>query len=264
MNRIKCITYQYSCNSCSRYDSFSEKINICSVKKFECTNFIIIFIKYYDINDFKLKITFVCKSCNKVQHIEFNIGKMSPQNKLITDQTYNHKCCMKSAEVIAFLSEDFLGQSQEGQNNFEFIDDNYFNNILNNNNKFLNDFQNINDLTYNNIKNNKDKNLIIKEVNDSIKNQLEGYNSLNIIEFNKKNRIVSFLDEQNNKIYKIYTYNKIIVKNLLDDLCNNFPEINYNNRKLILKSNNLEVRLDSNIYNFIKDDFSTIVIKNGQ
>jgi hypothetical protein len=171
---------------------------------------------------------------------------------------------MKSAEVIAFLSEDFLGQSQEGQNNFEFIDDNYFNNILNNNNKFLNDFQNINDLTYNNIKNNKDKNLIIKEVNDSIKNQLEGYNSLNIIEFNKKNRIVSFLDEQNNKIYKIYTYNKIIVKNLLDDLCNNFPEINYNNRKLILKSNNLEVRLDSNIYNFIKDDFSTIVIKNGQ
>jgi hypothetical protein len=99
---------------------------------------------------------------------------------------------MKSAEVIAFLSEDFLGQSQEGQNNFEFIDDNYFNNILNNNNKFLNDFQNINDLTYNNIKNNKDKNLIIKEVNDSIKNQLEGYNSLNIIEFNKKIELLVF------------------------------------------------------------------------
>ena len=136
--------------------------------------------------------------------------------------------------------------------------------ILNNNNKFLNDFQNINDLTYNNIKNNRDKNIIIKEVNDSIKNQFEDYNSLNIIEFNKKNRIVSFLDETTNKIYKICTSNKIIVKNLLEELCNNFPELNYNNRKLMLKSNNLEVRLDSSIYNFIKDDFSTIIIKNGQ
>ena len=94
--------------------------------------------------------------------------------------------------------------------------------------------------------------------------QFEDYNSLNIIEFNKKNRIVSFLDETTNKIYKICTSNKIIVKNLLEDLCNNFPELNYNNRKLMLKSNNLEVRLDSSIYNFIKDDFSTIIIKNGQ
>ena len=266
MNRIKCITYQYSCNSCSRYDSVSEKINACSVKKFECANFIIIFIKYYDINNFKLKITFVCKACNKVLHCEFNIGKMSPQNKLITDQSYKHLCCLKSVEIIAFLSEDFLGQSQEGLNNNELVENAYFNNNnnLNNNNnndKFLNEFQNLNYLSYNFNKRNRDHNLIIKEINDNIKGKLDSFNSLNIIEFNKKNRIVSFLDEQNNKIYKIYTYNKIIMKNLLDDLFKTFPEINFNNRKLMF--NNLDIRLDSNINTFIKDDHSTIVIKNA-
>ncbi len=261
MNRIKCITGQYACNFCNQNNSFCERINICSVKKFECPHFNIIFIKLVDGNNFKLKLTFVCQRCYKVQIIDFNIGKTSPQNQLITDQTYTHACCSKSVEVLAFLSEEFLGQNEERQNSNVIIIDNNFNNNSNNNN-FSNNFQNLNNLTHNNSINNPITTINIKEIDESIKNELDNFNSLNIIEFNKKDRIVTFLDEQNNQSYKIYTMKSIRVKNLLDDLCAQYPELNYNNRKLTF--NNLDVILNSNINTFIKDNNSTIIIRKAQ
>ena len=54
----------------------------------------------------------------------------------------------------------------------------------------------------------------------------------------------------------------IRVKNLLDDLCAQYPELNYNNRKLTF--NNLDVILNSNINTFIKDNNSTIIIRKAQ
>ena len=243
MNQIKCIFGQYTCNSCSKNQSFSEIINSCSVKRFECTDFTIIFIKVYDTNIFKLKITIVCKLCFKVKNFELNIGKISPQNKLITDDTYAHICCNKHIDIVSFLSEDFINENDRRQYN----EQRSFNNIINN---IINDMNDDND---HNINNNNEIN------NNNIKNEIEHFNSMNIIEFNKKNKIVNFLDEKTNKRYKLYTKSNIKVKNLFEDLISQFPEINYKNQKLTLNNIDINPEVSINVCNI--NDNSTIIIK---
>ena len=240
MNRIKCIFGQYTCNSCSKNQSFSEIINTCSVKRFECSDFTIIFIKVYDTNIFKLKITIECKVCFQIKNFELNVGKISPQNNLITDDTYAHICCNKHVDIMSFLTEDFINENERRQYNQIQNFNSIINSKINNDDRY-------------NINNNN-------EINDnSIKNEIEHFNSMNIIEFNKKNKIVNFLDEKTNKRYKLYTRSDVKVKNILEDLISQFPEINYKNQKLTL--NNLEIKPEVAISICNLNDNSTIIIK---
>ena len=243
MNGIKCIFGQYTCNSCSKNESFSEIINTCSVKRFECTDFTIIFIKVFDTNIFKLKLTIVCKNCFQVKNCELNIGKFFPQNFFKTDDTYTHICCNKHVDITSFLSEDFINENDRRHYNEQIN----FNSMINSNLNIINDNND------DNINNNN-------EINDnSIKNEIEQYNSMNIIEFNKKNKVVNFLDEKTNKRYKIYTKSDVKVKNIMEDLISQFPEINYKNQKLTL--NNLDINPEVAISVCNLNDNSTIIIK---
>ena len=48
----------------------------------------------------------------------------------------------------------------------------------------------------------------------------------NIVEFNKKNKILYFKDAKTNKSYKIYSKNDLKIKDVLIELENQFPELN--------------------------------------
>ena len=246
MNFIKCLAGSYKCSGCNQTKSFTETINSCSVKRFLCNHFNILLIKTND-GRFKLKITFICNQCNTIKNVELKLGKKSLQNTLITDDNYYHFCCCNNVELTVFLSE-------------ELIENNY-NNIRDFNNSFdIDDFNDNNNIINNNHKKNKNNN-IIKNKNSEINNNYEyqNYNLRNIIEFNEKNKMVNFLDERTNKTYKIYTKDEIILKNLLEDLGSQFPEINYKNKKLMVDGHN--ILPESTIRNCNLNEQSVITIK---
>lgn len=253
MDRIKSITAKCTCYNCGKNHSFSENINICSVRKFNCEDFTIIFIKFYDNNIFKLKITFFCHACFKVKNIELQIGSYSPQNKFINEDNYFHCCCSSNnIEALAFLSEESIGNNEIRLYDTFTNNDQIINNNQNHNNHIIvNNNRNIN---------NNNNNSIINEINDqTIQDKIDNFNSMNIIEFNKKDKIVNFLDEETNKIYKIYANSEIRVKNLLKDFGDLNPEINYKNKKLMI--NNSEINPDISIRLCHLNENSIIVIK---
>ena len=120
-----------------------------------------------------------------------------------------------------------------------------------NNNMFKNNmFNNMNN-NMNNIMNNNMNNIM---------NEINIFDSANVIEFGKKRKLVNFLDENTNKNYKIYTSPELKLKNVLNDLLSQFPEINYNNNKLVLNGAYLNPELYINNCNL--NDNSIIIIKN--
>ena len=122
------------------------------------------------------------------------------------------------------------------------------NNSINNNNLFMNNIiNNFNNNFSNNINNNINNNFDIK------------FDTANIMEFGKKVQLLNFLDNKTKKKYQIYTCPDLKFKNVLNDLLNQYPEINYNNINLQL--NGIVVNLEANIKNIISNDNSIIVIK---
>ena len=123
-------------------------------------------------------------------------------------------------------------------------------NINNKNNFNKNNFNNNNNLNNNNNINNINNN----KVNVDIK-----FDPSNIIEFGKKDLLINFLDESTNKNYKIYTSPNLKIKNILYDLLNQFPEINYTNNQLMLNGQIINIEYNANNYNL--NENSIIIIK---
>ena len=273
MNNIKCLMGNYACSTCNRTHSFSEKTFSCAVRRLQCNHFNLILIRINDNNNFKLKITLVCKICNHVHRTESKIGKYNQNNKFITDDFYSQNCCGNNMEVTVFLSEEFIDQNEPINNNainmdirnYDLLlndDSNFNNNNINNNNinnNIIIDDNIINDniININNI-NNNNNNVKNAEINDN-KIELKKFDDMNIIEFDKKNKLVNFLDDQTKKKYKIYTKKEIKLKYVLEDLSNQFPEINYKNKKLLVNGNEMNPEFTIAICNL--NNNNEIIIK---
>ena len=138
-------------------------------------------------------------------------------------------------------------------NNNNFMN-NYGN--FNNQNNNINSFNNKSNSNNNNFNNNFNNNMNYKGTNISNTQ----FDSSNIMEFGKKKKLVTFLDESTNKNYKIFTSPDLKIKNVLNDLLNQNPEINYNNSRLAINGNN--INLESSISSCNLNENSIIVIKN--
>jgi len=271
MNRIHGVTFNSVCSLCGSYFNFSGNTKECDVKQFNCNDFKLILIKINDNNNnFKLKLTIICNSCLKVQLFDFNIGNVSGQY-LRTDDSFNYVCCNKALNGHAFLSEEELvsqGQSSNNQNNqnnninqnLNIINQNPINNNANSIN-IINDNSNIilNNPEYyqDDIEDNNNNNDYNNE--NEFKREMERFEQKNIIEFNKKNILLNFLDGETKKIYKIYTKLDLKLEDVLDDLVSQFPELTYKNKRILV--NNNSVNLSAKLSSFDLNAQSNIIIK---
>ena len=257
MNRIKCLVSQYNCHNCGKAESFTDSIN-CNIRKAECNDFVLLFIRIKDGCNFKLKITFCCKNCWIPKIFELKIGKINSLGSLITDDTFNHNCCGNMIEVISFLSEEYINENNPdgdmliGYNND--MNNHINNNLLENNN--ANNQNNINSI---NIQNNSNNQINNNPQIENKNNELENLNSINVIEFNEKNKLVNFIDEQTKKNYKIYIKSDLKLKFILEDLGSQFPEINYKNKKIFINGNEVNPEMKFNNCNL--NDNSSIILK---
>ena len=149
---------------------------------------------------------------------------------------FNQRSLMMNMNNNSNFINFFINQ----KNNNNFNNNINFNNNNNNNNNFNNNINNNMNFKYNNISNIK-------------------FDSSNIMEFGKKKKLITFLDESTNKKYKIYTSPHLKIKNVLSDLLNQFPEINYNNNIIALNGNNINI--ESSISSCNLNENSIIILK---
>ena len=264
MNRISSYTFNSNCSFCNNNINFSDSIKDCDVRKFTCNDFNLILMKINDrYNNFKLKITIICNRCLKVQHFDFNIGK--PIGQIIkTDDNFTYQCCNQTLSGFAFLTEEDLGshgQSSNSQNNHNNVNVRNNNQISNNDNSInvINDnSNNIQDYIEDDFNDNNDYNNDYNNENE-FRREIKNYEEKNIIEFDKKNILLNFLDDETKKKYKIYTKLDLKLENILDDLVSQFPELSYKNRRILVNNNN--VNLSAQISSFDLNADSNIIIK---
>jgi len=112
--------------------------------------------------------------------------------------------------------------------------------------------------------NNNDKDIVFLDndnndiFNDVIDGEKKNYEKKNIIEFDLKNKILYFLDNKSKKSYKIYSKNELKIKDVLDDLEYQFPELELKNRKL--KVGNTELNKENSINSYNIDENNIIAI----
>lgn len=263
MNKIRCYTFNSNCSFCHKNINFSDSIQDCNVKNFTCDDFNLILMKVNDrYNNFKLKITIICNRCLKVQLFDFNIGKRIGQI-IKTDDDFTYQCCNQTLSGFAFLTEEELsshGQSSNSHNNHNNVNANAGNNnqISNNDNSIniINDNQNnIQEfLEEENFDDNNDLNNDIEFMRE-----IEEFEKNNIIEFRKKDLLLNFLDDETNKLYKIYTKSDLKLESVLEDLVSQFPELSYKNKRILINNNN--ANLSSKIKSFNLNAQSNIIIK---
>ena len=260
------ISFNSKCSLCGNNISFSGNTKECDVKQYSCNEFKLILIKINDkYFNFKLKITIICNRCYKVQHFDFNIGKYFRQS-FKNNESFTYSCCNNTLDGYAFLTEEELfppeesSNNQINQNNFNIIDNNLINNNPINNNpnsiNIINDNPDIMipDIIEDNFDDNNDNNN-----ENEFRREIERYEQKNIIDFNKKILLLNFLDDETKKIYKMYIKPDLKLENILDDLVNQFPELSYKNRRILINNNN--ANLSSNINSFDLNAQSNIVIK---
>lgn len=271
MNRIHGINFNSSCSCCGQCFNFCGSTKDCDVKHFSCNHFKLILIKINDhYNNFKLKITIICNRCLKVHIYDFNIGKIQGQS-IRTDENFNYICCTNALDGHVFLSEEELAlpnQISNNQNNYinqsNYINQNNFNlinqnPIINNNNSInvINDnSNNIQDYIEDDLDDSNDYNY---NYENEFKREIERFEQKNIIEFDKKNILLNFLDDETNKLYKIYTKSDLKLESVLEDLVSQFPELSYKNKRILINNNN--ANLSSKINSFNLNAQSNIIIK---
>jgi hypothetical protein len=273
MNNIHGINFNSICSHCGHYFNSCDSTKDCDVKQFSCNDFKLILIKINDqYNNFKLKLTIICNRCFKVQLFDFIIGKIQGQN-LRTDESFNYICCNNSLNGHAFLSEDLLVSQEQlsnNQNNNINLNNINQNNIIQNNfnvinqNPIINNDNSINVINDNQdniqdyIEDDFDDNNVYNNENE-FKREIERFEQKNIIEFDKKNILLNFLDGETKKKYKIYAKLDLKLENVLDDLVSQFPELSYKNKRILV--NNNKVNLSAKISTFDLNADSNIIIK---
>ena len=251
MNSINNLIIKLFCQQCGyeKSETLQIHLNPFEVKKTSCDHFDIILMKTFDKN-FRLKVVFICNQCSQIKNDDLNVGKTLPNGVLITNESSSFNCCNKIIKLTALL---------ESQNNNNII----INNIINNMNNIMpNINNNINSLMPN--MNNNDKDIVFLDndnsdlFNDVIDGEKKNYEKKNIIEFDLKNKILYFLDNKSKKSYKIYSKNELKIKDVLDDLEYQFPELELKNRKL--KVGNTELNKENSINSYNIDENNIIAI----
>ena len=92
-----------------------------------------------------------------------------------------------------------------------------------------------------------------------LKEKKKNLKKKNIIEFNKKNKILYFYDEKSKKSYKIYSKNEMKIKDVVDDIESQFPELSVKHRKL--KIGDHELNLDSRINSYSTNESDIILMQ---
>jgi hypothetical protein len=257
MNRMRGVTFNSNCSYCNKNINFSVSTKDCDVKHFACNDFNLILMKINDnYNNFKLKITIICNRCLKVQIINFNIGKRIGQT-IKTDDSFTYQCCNQTLSGFAFLTEEEISSHGQLSNNQNNVDARNNNPISNNDNSrnIINDNQNnISD----NIEDDFDDNNDYNDENE-FRREIENFELNNIIEFRKKDILLNFLDDETKKLYRIYTKSDLKLENVLEDLVNQFPELSYKNKRILI--NNNKANLSSKINSFNLNAQSNIIIK---
>ena len=246
MENINYIYFQVYCQQCGFEKSDHETAfqTQCNVKKFSCEHFDTILIKSYD-KIFRLKVIFMCKNCSKIKNIDTNLGKMYPNGSLVTNDQASFNCCNKRIQAI-------LNLTQNEQNNMQNNNINMINNNVNINNVG-------NNINYNNIINNNEDENNNDNFEEIFRREKKEIEKKNIIDFNLKNKILYFLDDKSKKSYKIYSKDDMILKYVLEDLENQFPELNVKNRRL--KIGNNEINPDRQINSYSINASNIIVMQ---
>ena len=260
MNRIRSYTFNSNCSYCNKNINFSDSTKDCDVKQFLCNDFNLILMKINDnSNNFKLKITIICNRCLKVQHFDFNLGKRIGQI-IKTDDNFTYECCNQKLSGFAFLTEEDISSHRQSsnnrinsnnanaRNNNQISDNDNSRNIINDNQNNIPDY----------LEEDFDDNNNYNDENE-FRREIEKFEQNNIIEFRKKDKLLNFLDDETKKIYKIYTKSDLKLESVLEDLVNQFPELSYKNKRILINNNN--ANLTSKINSFNLNDQTNIIIK---
>ena len=258
MNSINNSIVKLFCQQCGyeKSETLQVHINPFEVKKTSCEHFDIILMKTFDKN-FRLKIVFICSQCSQIKNEDLNIGKTLPNGTLITNESSSFNCCNKLIKLTALLESD--NNTNNINNNFNNIMPNINNNI----NMIMPNINNSINMIMPNI-NNNDKDIVFVDndnnnlFKDIIDGEKKNYENKNIIEFDMKNKILYFLDNKSKKSYKIYSKNELKLKDVLDDLEFQFPELELKNRKI--KVGNTELNKENRINSYNLDENNIIAI----
>ena len=239
MNEMNYMSMKIKCDTCGNIKTEQDTVSIPQFdakKIYSCNHFDIILMKTNDKN-FRVKIVFICKYCSKIKNIDLNLGKINSSQNLITNDSSSFSCCNRNIQLNVYLTVEQNDLLLNNNNNINF---NINNNISENNNRIN---ININEPIYFDENNNN-------HLKDILRSEKENFEKKNIVEFNKKNKILYFKDIKTNKSYKIYSKNDLKIKDVLIDLENQFPELNLENKKLKVGNTQLDKDYYLNSYNF--------------
>ena len=239
MNEMNYITMKIKCDICDNIKTEQDTISLPQFdarKIYSCNHFDIISMKTYDKN-FRVKIVFICNYCSKIKNVDLNIGKINSSQNLITNDSSSFSCCNRNIQLNVYLTSNQNDLLLNNNNNINFN----MNNGVDENNNRIN--ININEPIYSDENNNS-------HLEEIFKSEKENLEKKNIVEFNKKNKILYFKDIKTNKSYKIYSKNDLKIKDVLIDLESQFPELNLENKKLKVGNTQLDKEFYLNSYNF--------------
>ena len=260
MEDIHYIGGSYICSQCNQSHQFSEKIPTEKLRCFRCDHFIFTIIFKYDPRGFRVQVKSSCNKCYKEYNSELRIGQFS--DRLYTDDNYASDCCNNKLTARFFLSQVEIDLNETTDNHAISLFQNRGDNIPNNNNNIINNINNVNNIIINN--NNQHANQVNRNRNPNEKdifNVKIEFDPANIIDFSKKTTLISFMDEKANRLYKIYTSPNLRIKNALNELLFQHPEICYN--KIFLFFNGNIVSLNKKISNFNLSDRCPFIIKSN-
>jgi hypothetical protein len=257
MEDIHYIGGSYICSQCNQSHQFSEKIPIEKVRSSRCDHFIFTIIFKNDIRGFRVQVKSMCNKCYKEYNSELRIGQFS--DRLYTDDSYVSDCCNNKLAARFFLSQEELDLNEATDNHaislFQNRDDNIAYNNNNVNNNISNNIINNNNQHANQVNRNRNPN------EKDIFNVKIEFDPANIIDFSKKTTLIYFMDEKANRLYKIYTSPNLRIKNALNELLFQHPEICYN--KIFLFFNGNIVSLNKKISSFNLSDSCPFIIKSN-
>ena len=189
-----------------------------------------------------------------------NYNNFNNNNNNLNNNNFNNNSYSFNPMMSNFMNMNMMNP------NYQLFSQMFLMN-MNNNNNFMNNFnnQNNNINNFNNKNNSNNNNNFNNNINNNTNYKYNNisntkFDSSNIMEFGKKKKLVTFLDESTNKNYKIFTSPDLKIKNVLNDLLNQNPEINYNNSVLAINGNNINP--ESSISSCNLNENSIIVIKN--
>ena len=236
MNEMNYMSMKIKCDTCGNIKTEQENVNVPQFdakKIYSCNHFDIILMKTYDKN-FRVKIVFICNYCSKIKNIDLNLGKINSNQNLISNDSSSFLCCNRNIQLNVYLITN--------QNDLLLNDNNNINFNINNNINANRNRVKINEPIYSDENNNN-------HLEEILKIEKENFEKKNIVEFNKKNKILYFKDIKTNKSYKIYSKNDLKIKDVLIDLENQFPELNLENKKLKVGNTQLDKDFYLNSYN---------------